>query len=164
MKKVNLLAAAVVAASLMAPVANAINADFNGYFRAGVFNKHFSKTVGDVGRLGNENDTFGELYGHFGVYNADDTEWTLNYSLATSSQYSRSWQSTNNFNVKGNAINGYSLDENNEGMRFANTELFVSAKGVVAFDKDAVLGIFMFDNLLTPLFKVGKTELSLTII
>ena len=141
MKKVNLLAAAVVAASLMAPVANAINADFNGYFRAGVFNKHFSKTVGDVGRLGNENDTFGELYGHFGVYNADDTELTLNYSLATSSQYSRSWQSTNNFNVKGNAINGYSLDENNEGMRFANTELFVSAKGVVAFDKDAVVWI-----------------------
>ena len=34
----------------------------------------------------------------------------------------------------------------------------------LAFDKDAVLGIFMFGNLLTPLFKVGKTELSLTII
>ena len=33
MKKINLLAAAVVAASLMAPAANAVDASFNGYFR-----------------------------------------------------------------------------------------------------------------------------------
>ena len=140
MKKINLLAAAVVAASLMAPAANAVDASFNGYFRSGVFSKHFTKNVGDVGRLGNENDSYGEIYSHFGLSNVDDTEWSLHYTLATSSQYARGWQSTNNFNVKGDAINGYSLDENNEGVRFATEELYVTAKGVT-FDKDAVVWI-----------------------
>ena len=29
-----------------------------GWFRVGLFSRHFNKNVGDVGRLGNENDTY----------------------------------------------------------------------------------------------------------
>lgn len=60
MKKVNLLAAAVVAASLMAPAANAANVNFGGFLRTGVQSKNIQNDDGEkakLGRLGYEPGT-----------------------------------------------------------------------------------------------------------
>ena len=64
MKKVNLLLAAVVAASSMSMPAQAADVFFNGYLRSGVSTNNITADdpqVGKVGRVGVENNTYGEI-------------------------------------------------------------------------------------------------------
>ena len=83
MKKVNLLAAAVLAAAFAMPAQADFtpNANFNGYMRSGVMhgNSAFgSKTeVGKLGRLGNENDTFMEFGLGADVAKVDDVTYSV---------------------------------------------------------------------------------------
>ena len=83
MKKVNLLAAAVLAAAFAMPAQADFtpNANFNGYLRSGVMhgNSAFgSKTeVGKLGRLGNENDTFMEFGLGADVAKVDDVTYSV---------------------------------------------------------------------------------------
>ena len=87
MKKVNLLLAAVVAASVSAPAFAEYtpNAHFFGYFRAGIgFDKNGSANsyqVGEVGRLGNENNMVAEIGIGTDIAKVDDTVWTINSML-----------------------------------------------------------------------------------
>ena len=130
MKKVNLLAAAVLAAAFAMPAqANYTpNAYFGGYFRSGVMSKHFNKTddlVYRVGRLGAENDTYGEIFLGADVATVDDTVWTVNSRLAASAQYNRDWQSTDKTDP--------------ENFRIALREFNLNVKGIFDWDKDASL-------------------------
>ena len=130
MKKVNLLAAAVLAAAFAMPAqANYTpNAYFGGYFRSGVMIKHFNKTddlVHRVGRLGAENDTYGEIFLGADVATVDDTVWTVNSRLAASAQYNRDWQSTDG--------------KDPENFRIALREFNLNVKGIFDWDKDASL-------------------------
>ena len=97
MKKVNLLLAAVVAASVSAPALADYtpNAYFNGYMRAaaafdkdGKFN---SLQTNKLGRLGNESTLYGEIGIGADVAKVDDTVWTVNSMLAVSSSSPNSW-------------------------------------------------------------------------
>ena len=129
MKKVNLLAAAVVAASFMAPAANAaLNADTAlkgdcSYFRAAVFSKHFDSNPNDVGRLGNENDTYIELSPGVTLAEVDNTQWDFRTSFAMQSRKQGAWQDTNG------------------DLTFANTQAFLRVSGMLDFDPDAVIWV-----------------------
>ena len=129
MKKVNLLAAAVVAATFMAPAANAtLNADTAlkgdvSYFRAAVFSKHFDSNPNDVGRLGNENDTYIELAPGVTLAEIDNTVWDFRTSFAMQSRKQGSWQDTNG------------------DLTFANTQAFMRVSGLFDFDPGAVLWV-----------------------
>ena len=99
MKKVNLLLAAVVAASVSAPALADYtpNAYFNGYMRAGVgFDKNGHTNGNDnvahqVGRLGSESRLYGEIGIGADVAKVDDTVWTVNSMLAVSTDNEGSW-------------------------------------------------------------------------
>lgn len=130
MKKVTLLAAGVLAAVAAAPSANAYtpNAYFGGYFRSGVMSKRFNKsndTVWQVGRLGAENDTYGEIFLGTDVANVDDTVWSVNSRITVTSGMNRDWQSTSGNNV--------------ENATFALREFNLTVKGLLDFDKDATV-------------------------
>ena len=129
MKKVNLLLAAVVAASVSAPALAEYtpNAHFFGYMRAGVgFDKnggYNSKGLGEVankvGRLGSESDAvFGELGLGTDVAKVGDTIWTVNMMLGMTAGDSD----------PGNWSSSY-------GFRQFNVEV----KGLFDWDKDALL-------------------------
>ncbi|MBR1613459.1 MAG: carbohydrate porin [Succinivibrio sp.] len=140
MKKVTLLAAGVLAAVAAAPSANAYtpNAYFGGYFRSGVMSKRFNKSddlVHQVGRLGAENDTYGEIFLGTDVANVDDTVWSVNSRIAVSSQYNRDWQSTNNVVINNDSVS----TDNVENTRFALREFNLTVKGLLDFDKDATV-------------------------
>ena len=121
MKKVNLLLAAVVAASVAAP-SFAANIDTYGYFRmaaasakGGKMNKwkeHY------VGRLGNENDNYGEFGARVQFAKVDDTTWT----------FQGTWS------LFGESDQAAGVNEN-----LNNKEAFVSVKGLFDFDKEAEL-------------------------
>ena len=99
MKKVNLLAAAVLAAAFAMPAQADYtpNAYFNGYMRAGVgFDKNGHTNGNDnvahaVGRLGSESRVYGEIGLGADVAKVDDTVWTVNAMLATSTDEEGSW-------------------------------------------------------------------------
>lgn len=103
MKKVNLLAAAVLAASMAAPAFADYtpNAYFNGYMRAGVgFDKNGHTNGNDdvahaVGRLGSESRLYGEIGIGADVAKVDDTVWTVNTMLAVSTDEEGSWVGNN---------------------------------------------------------------------
>ncbi|MGN0894396.1 MAG: carbohydrate porin [Succinivibrio sp.] len=103
MKKVNLLASAILAASVLAPAANAAvtpDVAFKGdvsYFRAGVFSRHFNGNVNEVGRLGNEHDTYIELAPSVTLAEVDGTEWRFVSSFAMQSDYQGAWQDTDGY-------------------------------------------------------------------
>ena len=83
MKKVNLLAAAVLAAAFAMPAQADFtpNANFNGYMRSGVMhgNSAFGSKTDTVklGRLGNENDTFMEFGLGADVAKVDDVTYSV---------------------------------------------------------------------------------------
>ena len=83
MKKVNLLAAAVLAAAFAMPAQAYFtpNANFNGYMRSGVMhgNSAFGSKTDTVklGRLGNENDTFMEFGLGADVAKVDDVTYSV---------------------------------------------------------------------------------------
>ena len=130
MKKVNLLAAAVLAAAFAMPAQADYtpNAYFGGYIRSGVSNHHTMKDDPQVqrfGRLGYENDTYGEIFLGADVATVDDTVWTVNSRLAASAQYNRDWQSTDG--------------KDPENFRIALREFNLNVKGIFDWDKDASL-------------------------
>src|SRR5574344_86523 len=125
MKKFNLLAAAVVAASMAAPAFADYtpNAYFNGYMRAGVgFDKNGHTNGNDevahkVGRLGSETRLYGEIGIGADVAKVDDTVWTVNSMLAVSTDDEGTWASL----------------DGSIGLRQFNVEV----KGLFDADKDA---------------------------
>ena len=129
MKKVNLLLAAVVAASVSAPALADYtpNAYFNGYMRAGVGIDKNGKFNGNdglahkVGRLGNESNLYAEIGIGADVAKVDDTVWTVNSMLSVQSSENNSYTT----------LNG---DNNN---RIALRQFNVEVKGLFDSDKDA---------------------------
>ena len=128
MKKVNLLAAAVLAASMSAPAFADYtpNAYFNGYMRAGVgFDKNGHTNGNDgvawnVGRLGSESRLFGEIGIGADVAKVDDTVWTVNSMLSVSTDKEDSYV----------ALGGSDGD-------IALRQFNVEVKGLFDADKDA---------------------------
>ncbi|MEE0891231.1 MAG: carbohydrate porin [Succinivibrio sp.] len=139
MKKVNLLLAAVVAASVSAPAFADYtpNATFFGYMRSAVaFDKNGHNNGGDgtkkVGRLGNESSNYAEIGIGSDVAKIGDTVWTVNSMLRFSTENQNDWVALNNAN--GN--NNYKDDG-----QIALGQFNVTAKGLFDFDKDAVVWI-----------------------
>ena len=132
MKKVNLLLAAVVAASVSAPALADYtpNAYFNGYLRSGVgFDKngHFNgndNVAHSVGRLGSESTLYGEIGLGADVAKVDDTVWTVNSMLAVSTGDVGSW-----------------VGLNGNGNDIALRQFNVEVKGLFDADKDAKLWV-----------------------
>ena len=99
MKKVNLLAAAVLAAAFAMPAQADYtpNAYFGGYIRSGVSNHHTMKDdphVQRFGRLGYENDTYGEVILGTDIAKVDDTVWSFQTRFTMKEAYNRDWQPT----------------------------------------------------------------------
>ena len=120
MKKVNLLLAAVVAASVAAP-SFAATVDTSGYFRMNANQAKGGKMtkwqVNNVGRLGNEADDYGEFIARAEIAKVNDTTWT----------FQGQWQ-----------LFGDS-DQNMNDKSFQNNEAFLSVTGLFDWDKDAEL-------------------------
>ena len=120
MKKVNLLLAAVVAASVAAP-SFAANVETHGYFRMtanqGKGGQMTKWQVNNVGRLGNEADDYGEFIARAEIAKVNDTTWT----------FQGQWQ-----------LFGDS-DQNVNDKSFQNNEAFLSVTGLFDWDKDAEL-------------------------
>ena len=137
MKKVNLLLAAVVAASVSAPaVADYTpNVQFGGYFRSGVASEHTAKGNDHVhrfGRLGYEQDTYAEVTLSADLAKIDDTVWSVQSRVAYSSGYNRDWQAAwNKDQTKGDYSN--KTEQSDVALR----EFNLSVKGLLDFDKDA---------------------------
>ena len=136
MKKVNLLLAAVVAASVSAPaVADYTpNAYFNGYMRAaaafdkdGKFN---ALQTNKLGRLGNESTLYGEFGLGADIAKVDDTVWTVNSMLAVSSSSPNSWVGLGDGDKNGNKDGDIALRQFN-----------VEVKGLFESDKDAKIWV-----------------------
>ncbi|WP_031491263.1 carbohydrate porin [Succinivibrio dextrinosolvens] len=133
MKKISLIAAAMFAAVTSMPAAYADytpNIYFNGYLRSGVFHGKGGQmtkfNVNKVGRLGNENDTYGEIALGSDIIKVDDTVWTVNSRFTVAdNKHNQDWQSTDG--------DDSSANHNHLALR----ELFVNAKGVLDWDKDA---------------------------
>ncbi len=96
-------------------------AEFNGYMRSGVM--HGKSTYGhkayvqQLGRLGNENDTFGEMQITGDIAKVDDTVWSVSTM----------------FTVSGEG------KENNWDDHIANRQFYAQVKGLL--DKDAILWV-----------------------
>ncbi len=144
MNKLNTLAVTVMAALIAAPAAfaddNAPTFDFHGYMRAGVghFN-HGGRQIrwnsDTVGRLGNEEDTYGELALGSRVFKKGDTEFSVNSRIAIKSAGDNDYEATDrNFGTD----NGFANDSD-EDAEFALRELNVMAKGIIPGKKDATL-------------------------
>ncbi len=125
MKKVNLLAAAVLAAAFAMPAQADYtpNAYFGGYFRSGVASEHLKNNFGkQAGRLGAESDTYGEIFLGADVAKVDDTVWSVNTMLAVSHD-------------------GYQGDWVSLGDCGALRQFYASVKGIMDWDKDASVWI-----------------------
>ena len=125
MKKVNLLAAAVLAAAFAMPAQADYtpNAYFGGYFRSGVASEHLTNNFGkQAGRLGAESDTYGEIFLGADVAKVDDTVWSVNTMLAVSHD-------------------GYQGDWVSLGDCGALRQFYASVKGIMDWDKDASVWI-----------------------
>lgn len=144
MNKLNTLAVTVMAALIAAPAAfaddNAPTFDFHGYMRAGV--GHFSHggrqirwNSDKVGRLGNEDDTYGELALGSRVFKKGDTEFSVNSRVAVKTSGDNDYEATDRtFSTQ----NGYG-SIGDEDAEFALRELNVQAKGIIPGKKDATL-------------------------
>ncbi|MGN0916097.1 MAG: carbohydrate porin [Succinivibrio sp.] len=124
-------AASVLAASVLAPVANAavtpdvaLKGDAS-YFRAGVYSRHFNGNKGNVGRLGNEHDNYIELAPSVTLSEADGTEWRFVTSFAMSTDEENAWQSTSG--------------KDGESITFANTQAYLRVSGLIDSDPGATI-------------------------
>ena len=120
MKKVTLLAASVLA-GLMSAQAMAAPAEFNGYMRSGVMQGTSTyghkALVQQLGRLGNENDTFGEMQITGDIAKVDDTVWSVSTMFAL----------------------GGEGKENNWDSNISNRQFYAQVKGLL--DKDSTLWV-----------------------
>lgn len=116
--------AAAVTAALASASASAV--DFHGYFRSGVGvsgdgdMQTWSKNK--VGRLGNEDDTYGEVQIGQEVFNKDGKTFYVDSMVAMASDGSSGWESTENDDAK-----------------FALAQFNVQAKGILGFAPEATV-------------------------
>ncbi|MBQ7427887.1 MAG: carbohydrate porin [Prevotella sp.] len=148
MKKINSLAAAVLAAVMASPAAFADdgwtpNVDFHGYFRAGVGQSRSGANigglnVGHVGRLGNEGDTYSEVELGSTVWKQGDLSFYVDAMFAMFSDGGQDVEV-----VRHNGSNdAYEVDEdfsNGNRTGFAFRQFNLQVKGLIPGDKDAVL-------------------------
>ncbi len=143
MKKVNLLLAAVVAASMNMP-AQAGDVFFNGYLRSGVSAKNITTDDGQVaklGRAGYENNTYGEISLGSNLAQVDDTVWTVNTTMAFKAYYNRDWQAVENSNtgasISSDGKSIYNDKSYAETFQYAFRQGYLNVKGLFDWDKDA---------------------------
>ncbi|MFV0576466.1 MAG: maltoporin LamB [Vibrio sp.] len=127
------LTAAAVSSALLASTAMAegLGADFHGYMRAGSgisshggSNESFEKNK--LGRLGNEDDVYGEIQlDTKPIKVGDEASFIVSSMVAYGSDGSNGWEST-----RGDDGDGADVDL---------AQFNVQAKGLFAFDRDAVL-------------------------
>ncbi len=137
MKKISLIAAAMFAAVTSMPAANAAytpNVQLSGYLRTGVFHGkggQMSKfNVNKVGRLGNENDSYGEIGLASDIIQTDDSVWSVvSRFTAANNNHNRDYQSTD---TKTN-----SAEHNDIALR----EFYINTQGVLNWDKDASIWV-----------------------
>ena len=119
------------------------------YFRVGLFSRNFNKNVGDVGRLGNENDTYLEFGPLLTLAEVDGVEYRLISSFAMQSQnYKGGWADTNNqrgdrasrnMEKAGTSNNNDLGDYHN--LDFAMQQAYVRVTGLLDSDKDAAIWV-----------------------
>ena len=152
MKKVNLLLAAVVAASMNMP-AQAGDVFFNGYLRSGVSTKNITTDdphVAKIGRSGYENNTYGEISLGSNVAKVDDTVWTVNTTMSYKAYYNRDYQPLeNSYNSSDATYSERETDDNGnpkavysdknyaETFQYALRQAYLNVKGLFDWDKDA---------------------------
>ncbi|GAM56071.1 maltose/maltodextrin high-affinity receptor [Vibrio ishigakensis] len=124
MKKLNLLTAAVSAALLST---SALAVDFNGYMRAGVGvsgqGQNVSFERNNLGRLGNEDELYGEIGIGKDVWEKDGVKFRVNSMLAVVSDQGNDYE----------ALGGDNPDE------IALRQFNVEATGVLGFAPEATL-------------------------
>ncbi|MEZ9903607.1 maltoporin [Vibrio breoganii] len=124
MRKVNLLTAAVTAA-LLSTTASAV--DFNGYVRAGVGVSGQGQNVSferqNLGRLGNEDELYGEIGLGQDVWEQDDVKFRVNSMIALVSDQSNDYE----------GLGGDNPDE------IALRQFNVEATGVLGFAPEATV-------------------------
>ncbi|WP_406020589.1 carbohydrate porin, partial [Succinivibrio sp.] len=118
------------------------------YVRVGLFSRNFNKNVGDVGRLGNENDTYLELAPSLTLAEVDGVEYRLVSSFAMSSTYKGTWAGTNNqrgdrasrnMENAGKSDNSDLADFSN--LSFGLTQVYMRVTGLLDSDKDAAIWV-----------------------
>ena len=146
MKKINTLAAAVLAAVMASPAAFADdngwqpnNVEFHGYFRSGVGQSRDGANVAwnksQVGRLGNESETYGEIELMATPWRLGDLSFTIDTMLALDCNGHDSWEV-----VSSKA--GASDSNNSQGGTDVGLMQFnLQVKGLVPGDKDANLWV-----------------------
>ena len=152
MRKLNVLAVSVMAALMAAPAMaddNGPTVDFHGYMRAGVghFSHGGSQTrwkSDQVGRLGNEEDTYGELELGSRVFKKDDVEFYVDSMVAVKSMGDNDYEATDRANgyFANASIADNTTDAGNyssEDTEFALRQLNVQVKGVIPTNKDATI-------------------------
>ncbi len=126
--------AAAVTAALASQAAFAV--DFHGYFRSGVGISEdgdmqtFDKNK--VGRLGNENETYGEVQLGQEVFNKDGKSFYVDSMVAMVSNQSNDWEGT------GTSCN-FDTKQCEDDATFALRQFNVQAKGVLGFAPEATL-------------------------
>ena len=149
MKKVNLLLAAVVAASVSAPAVADFtpNTNFFGYMRAGVGfdkdGKFKSLETNKLGRLGNESNLYGEIGIGADVAKIDDTVWSVGSMLAVTSSSPNSWVGLGDGSPaydSNNKYKEYNGKQDPDG-EIALEQFYVEVKGLLDFDKDAKIWV-----------------------
>ncbi len=119
-----------------------------GWFRVGLFSRNFKKNVGDVGRLGNENDTYLELAPQVTLAEVDGVEYRFVSSFGMGSEYKGGWAGTNNqrgdrasrnMEKAGDSDNSDLADFSN--LSFVLTQAYVRVTGLLDSDKDATIWV-----------------------
>ena len=142
MRKLSLLAAALCAAASFTTGASVASAaegaftptfDFHGYFRSGVgvskdgAEASWSKTY--LGRLGNEDDTYGELEFGSTVYKLNDVSFYLDAMVSMVTDGSNDDENTN----------GTDASTGNGDANFGLRQFNLQIKGLIPGQKDAVV-------------------------
>ncbi|MGL5302980.1 MAG: maltoporin [Aeromonas sp.] len=126
--------AAAVTAALASQAALAV--DFHGYMRSsvGVSSDGSMQTFGKqkVGRLGNEDDTYGEVQLGQEVFNKDGKTFYVDSMFAMTSNGSNDWESTQ-------TICNFDAKQCNGDAEFALRQFNVQAKGLLSFAPEATL-------------------------
>ncbi len=126
--------AAAVTAALASQAAFAV--DFHGYFRSGVGvssdgdMQTWSKQK--VGRLGNEDDTYGEVQLGQEVFNKDGKTFYVDSMVAMTSNGSNDWEGTG-------TVCNFDEKQCSNDSEFALRQFNVQAKGLLGFAPEATL-------------------------
>lgn len=126
--------AAAVTAALASQAAFAV--DFHGYFRSGVGvsgdGDMVKYNVNKVGRLGNENDTYGEVQLGQEVFNKDGKTFYVDSMFAMTSNGSNDWEGTG-------TVCNFDAKQCSGDSDFALRQFNVQAKGLLGFAPEATL-------------------------